>query len=604
MADNAFILFTLGPVQGFIKAARSVRDLWSGSYLLSYLTYRAMKAIADRAGSEAIVFPALGELPLWKCAHGGQKQSILEPCIPNRFLAEVSADVAETLATRAEDECRKAWNEIATSVREFLDAKNPHPTFTAANGGLWQQQITTFFEIYTVVLPQKGCTLDRIQALLGAPPKEIWAGQHQLAQKMLAARKAIRQFPDYKPTFPSGKVPQKDTLLGSLEHMGPGDRAEANGFWEAATAKWDDRGSKVTNGERLCAVSLVKRFAWAQHFSKLFGLNPRELRYEDTATIAAKKWLHDGERLVTDRARKFDDNTAGAWSGQWLHWPTRNPPKGDDDEDMIPESVWDHIQRKKRPKDRPKDKDGQGKPPTYYAAFVFDGDNMGDRYKEADANLCRKLSKTLGNFALKEIGPIVENHHGELIYAGGDDALCLLPTETVLACAAKINEEFARNWTKGLQVKEPATISGGLVIAHYKEDLRFVLEEARKAEKAAKEAGRNALQIRVCRRSGEHTSAIVPWGFLAAVQKWVAGFMKKASDRWVYKLRGDLPVLAREKSMFKLELGRQLGRAEGETRKLLPVTEIQEDFDKYLGTTEDFVTLLQTASFLARGRDQ
>ena len=40
------------------------------------------------------------------------------------------------------------------------------------------------------------------------------------------------------------------------------------------------------------------------------------------------------------------------------------------------------------------------------------------------------------------------------------------PTGTVLACAAKINEEFARNWTRGLPDQKPATISGGLVIAH------------------------------------------------------------------------------------------------------------------------------------------
>jgi len=33
----AFLLFQVGPVQDFISQARSVRDLWSGSYLLSWL---------------------------------------------------------------------------------------------------------------------------------------------------------------------------------------------------------------------------------------------------------------------------------------------------------------------------------------------------------------------------------------------------------------------------------------------------------------------------------------------------------------------------------------------------------------------------------------
>src|SRR5262245_50113999 len=123
---NAFLLFTLGPVQGFIKAARTVRDLWAGSYLLSYLTFRAMNVVADRSGlsAPAIVFPDVAQLPLWQWeAAGGRKpapHSVLEPCIPNRFLAEVPADRAPELATAAEAACRDAWKAIADDVRAFL----------------------------------------------------------------------------------------------------------------------------------------------------------------------------------------------------------------------------------------------------------------------------------------------------------------------------------------------------------------------------------------------------------------------------------------------------------------------------------------------------
>lgn len=37
--------FTLGPVQGFIADARRTRDLWAGSFLLSWLTGQAMAAL-------------------------------------------------------------------------------------------------------------------------------------------------------------------------------------------------------------------------------------------------------------------------------------------------------------------------------------------------------------------------------------------------------------------------------------------------------------------------------------------------------------------------------------------------------------------------------
>ncbi len=39
---NDILQFTLGPVQGFVAQARRTRDFWAGSFLLSYLTGKAM----------------------------------------------------------------------------------------------------------------------------------------------------------------------------------------------------------------------------------------------------------------------------------------------------------------------------------------------------------------------------------------------------------------------------------------------------------------------------------------------------------------------------------------------------------------------------------
>ena len=44
----ALLLFSLSPVQSFIQAARSVRDLWTGSTLLSWLTFQAMEPVLAR----------------------------------------------------------------------------------------------------------------------------------------------------------------------------------------------------------------------------------------------------------------------------------------------------------------------------------------------------------------------------------------------------------------------------------------------------------------------------------------------------------------------------------------------------------------------------
>ena len=51
MSNGKTLHFTLGPVQGFVSQARRTRDLWAGSFLLSYLSGHAMKAVLDAEGT-------------------------------------------------------------------------------------------------------------------------------------------------------------------------------------------------------------------------------------------------------------------------------------------------------------------------------------------------------------------------------------------------------------------------------------------------------------------------------------------------------------------------------------------------------------------------
>ncbi|HEU5014885.1 MAG TPA: type III-B CRISPR-associated protein Cas10/Cmr2, partial [Roseiflexaceae bacterium] len=56
MAEYLF-LFTIGPVQDFIAAARRTRDLWAGSQLLSELSRTAAKTLRDDYDAQ-LIFPA------------------------------------------------------------------------------------------------------------------------------------------------------------------------------------------------------------------------------------------------------------------------------------------------------------------------------------------------------------------------------------------------------------------------------------------------------------------------------------------------------------------------------------------------------------------
>lgn len=123
----ALLAVSLGPVQGFISAARSTSDLWAGSHLLSRLAWEAMKVVCEECGPEAVLFPRLrgiAEVDRWllkDCGlddqlfdgaawrnRGTDANPLFRAALPNRFTALVPANKARALAER-----------ITAAVREF-----------------------------------------------------------------------------------------------------------------------------------------------------------------------------------------------------------------------------------------------------------------------------------------------------------------------------------------------------------------------------------------------------------------------------------------------------------------------------------------------------
>ena len=368
-ADMAFLSFSLGPVQSFIAAARTVRDLWTGSYLLSYLTFQAMKPVIEQGDREgSFVMPDVTQLPLWKQGRAVSQpdaDALRLPCIPNTFIAVVPNAQATELADQCEKKCREAWKKIADEVKSKLDGliKNGKEVQSNATdwAALWDDQINSLFEINTVILPWAEATPEALQACL--PPGGIGSNDGlslrrlDLLGRLMQAKRSVRHVPDY---FPAGQVPQKCTLLGSYEQMGPARLSDSSDFFEKFATCCDHLGTRTEEKERLCAVSLVKRYAWPFCLAIDLKLNVREGRVRDTATVAAARWLESPPALDPERAER--------WSGQWLHWKKQDEGKDDGDE-AVPTDVWTRIQDKKKKTTEPI--------PTYYAVLMIDGDEMG-----------------------------------------------------------------------------------------------------------------------------------------------------------------------------------------------------------------------------------
>jgi CRISPR-associated protein Cmr2 len=658
---HGLLSFAISPVQSFIAAARSLRDLRNGSLLLSWLAFRAMLPILENLAPTALIFPSLrgnAMVDQWLRSDAGGLGSkitqptadrLLAPSLPNRFLALVPMGPDDTWATAlaeaVEAAASCAWREVSEAVRLTLAAKIPSQF--AGWDARWQMQIDQTWDFSVSVLPLRELGTDeklaefrghknfgeafkdaqkardlanRIPDRPGYAQESAgrWQASVELAARMLEASRTVRRVPLTE--WSDRDVPAKCSLLGTWEQMGPANREKAKEFWGHV---------KLRDGEAFCAVALVKRFAMEAFLEKELGLEKGATRFADTATVAARLWL--------DKAEAFKTVTGHNWNGQWLHWA-----KPDQEEEACPPEIWGAIIEARR----------ADPPPAYYAVLALDGDHMGDwlagkrspklreaihptllKYFEKLANTAEGLeaqrpvtpslhaaiSEALGNFAQFVVPHIVAHHHGELVYAGGDDVLALLPTETVLACADDLNRAFRSDPTgyyhldgKDLLMMGPnATVSAGVAVVHYKEDLRAALEMARAAERRAKDAGRDALSLTVARRSGEHANVVLPWGLAEPLAKAV-GLFKQASDRWAYRMRQLLPVFAEggpPEEAFLAELRRQLARGDDPETRNLPVIDFynrlrgRSPHEAWTRTAERLVILWQSASFLARGRD-
>lgn len=708
----AFISLSLGPVQGFIAASRSLRDLWTSSMLLSWLTFQSMIPLLEEQGPTAFVFPQLRGNPLmdlWLANKFPELKPHLSvsasarksPCLPNRFVAMLSEKDAERLAQDCTRALRQAWREVAHKVRKSCQERGLF-SLDPQWDRFWQGQVDDYFEIYTAVLPWQACSDQSLATLYGAtefetvypeaaeiraldtliPPSDRpnykqdsagrWQARMELLGRLLETHKQIRKQPHY---YPSAPTPPKCSLLGSYEQLGPVTLSESAHFWAAASqhSGW----TRIRSGERFSAIALIKRFAAEDFLLQALDLDKSDLGFWDTATLAAVDWLRK-HRIDPQKIRQ----ETGDWSGQWLHAASAN--SGDE---VIPERVWQDIQMAR--------KKGQGLPPNYYAVLMIDGDEMG-KYLQGEKTpplhksyhtkmveyfrgiqaeqslnfskavtpaLHASISEALANFALHVAPAIVEKHRGVLIYAGGDDVLALLPTHTALACARELRGAFRGepDYNQGapegyylldgqelLMMGPSATLSAGLAVVHYKEDLRLALNLAREAEKIAKQQGRNALALTAARRSGKRATVLALWEQLRWMQEWVSLFAPQPtsygsppplSNAWVYHLREVLPVMKTwTLSMMQTELKRQINRLE-DTRRLSewftqnnvegnnPGECMAAWFESYLNAhqqycdarenkspadlqdfesrlLEQFILLCQSLAFLARGREE
>jgi CRISPR-associated protein Cmr2 len=567
----ALLSFKIGPVQPFIEAARSLRDLLTGSYLLSTLMFAAIEPVLDACGPTALVYPALRGIPLmdeWLRRQGveierPESQLLSRPSIPHRFLAVVPHALADTLMAQSRKAVKAKWVEIADAVHERLKSQldGTWPGWDR----LWDAQIGSYFDLrataFRMAEADHAALLGRERIGRFEPIKRLgwsgnaspgsWQSSVEISAMLMDASTRIRHIPEYRP---DGEVPQKCTLLGTYEQMGPAKLSESRRFSE--------EGLRFEKGtDRLCAISLTKRFAFQHYFKERLGIDPDDYHFPSTKDLCRRSGVD--YRYYVLLAMDGDH------MGKWLSGA--NSPR-------IRELLHPKI--------------------VAWQERCGSAQDALDLPRPVSPALHAAISEALNRFAVSIVPKLVAEHNGEVIYAGGDDVLAALPLNTALQCADALRRAFSSFDVLGVR----ASASAGLVLAHEMENLRYVLGSARQAEKRSKDAGRDRLTLAVLRRSGEHAFATCRWAYVPTMADECDAFRRGSSDRWTYQLRQQLPVLeALPEGAFRAELRRLLARSEKRDMSFL---DHLDTFVKLHGPAfRDFVTFCQSASFITRGRD-
>ena len=373
----------------------------------------------------------------------------------------------------------------------------------------------------------------------------LYGTSHSLVQGLLAAGKTKPVIENVRHSQNGEKCPLcgENEVLHTFRTV---NGVKAKDYSENVRAFWDilrkkenadgDNFTQVGEHERLCAVCATKRFLPVALKDKSHLLYQTLVEayqgdsFPSTTEMSAYEYLQD---VPQEKRKKIAENLHGH--------------EFDTNDDSLKKLL----------------ENAKNFETKYYAFLLMDGDKMGDlingesieaawsdvlniadstKTPFADRNFARRrrtinpalhamISDSLNNFARYGVQPLVNASGGRLIYAGGDDVCAILPLSAAFETADKIRKvyqlsygEVTENGSQKLDEPPKAdmlkivmhlghsenqddtkiSLSGAIIIAHHKQPLKEVIQDAHKVlEGVAKvKSGRNSLAIRLKKRSG------------------------------------------------------------------------------------------------------
>ncbi|WP_028841629.1 type III-B CRISPR-associated protein Cas10/Cmr2 [Thermodesulfobacterium hveragerdense] len=338
--NNSLFLFSIGPVQSFISQARKTQDLFMGSFILSYLTFKAIKVVVDKYGPTNIIYPDLYGQPLMDYYLEKRKIKVKnstgnyidQPTIPNRFVAifpVTEKKEIEELAEKIKETTENTWKEMGEKVLDAFKLKDNSDVVR-----VFEQQMKIFPEIYRTSIPLKVGSNDirvndfkeffedkeierweKLETFIKEkaefPPNIGFLYQlaYSALEKSMGARKNLR---DFEQTKEYGK---KCHLCGEREAFICGKKREDE---KKETEKIkckvyldvEKYGKYISSTEGLCIICFTKR-ALDKYLVNKFSGKFKDFSFPSTAEISCsdfkEKALKDAQTEIKEYVKTFQD---------------------------------------------------------------------------------------------------------------------------------------------------------------------------------------------------------------------------------------------------------------------------------------------------------
>jgi len=313
------LIFTFSPVQGFISSAKKTKDLFAGSYLLSFLTKVVLTKLENHLREDLIkVYPQVEE-------NSDDLYSLMVGNYPNRFVvvlknkdSKVGREIMENLKSSFHSELLKlAKNTCHLFVEKALENSEKCPSklenIPYFKGAVEQliTHIKDYFSCFIVAKPVKLCKKGEIYEI------ENYQREYEITEKLLGGRKTFRSYEGKvdDTTYNGEKYPDGCTTCGERLHLAID--------WQKA------RIEDIAEEEKLCGLCYAKRNLYEVYLKEQLQKEQDEelkllmTRFPSTHDIALAKekfefWktlndVYKNKKLLSKFLKQVEDITFFIW---------------------------------------------------------------------------------------------------------------------------------------------------------------------------------------------------------------------------------------------------------------------------------------------------